>query len=51
MEWTNLAGHPKYADLVKRFKAELPKVDAPYHPTVGRAPINAWFKAHYQRNP
>ncbi|MFP6905874.1 MAG: sulfatase [Verrucomicrobiota bacterium] len=51
MEWTNLAGHPEYADLVKRFKAELPKVDVPYHPTVGRAPINAWFKAHYQRNP
>jgi arylsulfatase A-like enzyme len=49
-EWTNLAKNPEHVELIKRFQAELPKTNPPYHPNVGFGPINAWFEAHYKRH-
>jgi arylsulfatase A-like enzyme len=49
-EWTNLAGKKKHAGEIKKFRATLPKNDAPYHPSVRSAPTNAWFKEHLSRN-
>jgi arylsulfatase A-like enzyme len=49
-EWTNLAGKKKHAKEIKKFRSALPKDDAPYHPSVRSAPINAWFKEHFSRN-
>lgn len=46
-EWKNLANNPQSTATLKAFRNELPKVDAPYHPSVGDGPINAWFKEHY----
>lgn len=49
-EWSNLAGEKSLEGEIKQFRASLPKTDAPYHPSVRSAPINAWFKEHLRRN-
>jgi hypothetical protein len=49
-EWTNLAGEKSLEGEINQFRASLPKTDAPYHPSVRSAPINAWFKEHLRRN-
>tara|TARA_B100001057_G_scaffold132534_1_gene131914 strand:+ start:3750 stop:5222 length:1473 start_codon:yes stop_codon:yes gene_type:complete len=49
-EWTNLAGKKRLQAEINQFRAALPKTDAPYHPSVRSAPINAWFKDHLSRN-
>jgi arylsulfatase A-like enzyme len=49
-EWTNLAGRSRYESLIERFRKELPKSNAPYHPTVRSAPINSWFEEHLKSN-
>jgi arylsulfatase A-like enzyme len=49
-EWTNLAGKKRHTGEINKFRAALPKTDAPYHPSVRSAPINAWFKEHLSRN-
>ena len=49
-EWTNLAGEKSLEGEINQFRASLPKTDAPYHPSVRSAPINAWFKEHLTRN-
>ncbi|OUW18500.1 MAG: hypothetical protein CBD18_02610 [Opitutales bacterium TMED158] len=47
-EWTNLAGNPEFAQVVARFRQELPAKEAPYHPSVRSGPINDWFVEHYK---
>ena len=49
-EWDNLAGDPEYAELLMRFRFELPQRTAAYHPSTKKAPINLWFKDHLKRN-
>lgn len=48
-EWTNLASNPEYAEVLARFRKELPQEESPYHPSVRSKPINAWFEDHYQK--
>ena len=49
-EWTNLLTKKEsmYTEVVTRFRKELPKEEALYHPSVGTGPVNAWFKEHYE---
>jgi arylsulfatase A-like enzyme len=49
-EWDNVAGEPEFAELVMRFRFELPKQDAPYHPATKKGPVNQWFKDHLEKN-
>lgn len=49
-EWTNLAGDPSYEDVLDEFRAQLPDVDAQYHPGTSPRPVNAWFADHYHRH-
>ena len=48
-EWTNLATRPKYVELLKQFRRELPAEEAPYHPSVRSGAVNAWFAEHLRR--
>jgi arylsulfatase A-like enzyme len=47
-EWVNLAGDAAHHETLASFRAQLPQQNAPYHPATSTAPINAWFKEHYQ---
>ena len=49
-EWTNLAGQREHAELVARFRRELPAKEAPYHKATSVKPVNEWFQEHLQRN-
>ena len=48
-EWTNLATRPKYVELLKQFRRELPAEEALYHPSVRSGAVNAWFAEHLRR--
>ena len=49
-EWENLIDDPEFGELIQRFRFELPRNNAPYHPSTSPNPINAWFKDHLERN-
>ena len=49
-EWTNLADRAEHAALLRRFRAELPAEEAPYHPAVRSGAVNAWFAEHLRRH-
>ena len=49
-EWTNLAARPKYAKSLEQFRRELPAKEAPYHPSVRKGAVNAWFAEHLRRH-
>ncbi len=49
-EWDNIASEPEYAELVTRFRFELPRHDAPYHPATQAGAVNPWFKEHLEKN-
>jgi arylsulfatase A-like enzyme len=49
-EWTNLARQRDSTVILERFRKELPKKEAPYHPAVRSGAVNAWFKEHLNRN-
>ena len=49
-EWTNLAARPEHAPLLRRFRAQLPAREAPYHPAVRSGAVNAWFAEHLMRH-
>ena len=49
-EWTNLVAVPKHAELLRRFRKELPAKEASYHPAVRKGAVNAWFAEHLRRN-
>ena len=46
--WTNLAAGSTAIDM-SAFRDLLPKTEAPYHPASSARPVNAWFKAHFDR--
>ncbi len=49
-EWVNLAGDPEYLELLARFRFELPRSEAAYHPATQNGAVNAWFDQHLKRN-
>jgi len=49
-EWTNLAGRKESTAVLERFRRELPRTEAPYHPAVRSGAVNAWFVEHLRRN-
>ena len=49
-EWDNLAGDPEFAELVTRFRFELPRREAAYHPATRTGTVNRWFKDHLEKN-
>lgn len=49
-EWKNIAANPAHANVLKKFRNELPQGDAPYHARQSPKPINAWFQKHLNRN-
>ncbi|MEM9940525.1 MAG: sulfatase [Planctomycetota bacterium] len=49
-EWENLAGLDEYGELVARCRIEVPSEGAKYHPSVSAAPVNEWFRKHFERN-
>ncbi|MEM1443882.1 MAG: sulfatase [Verrucomicrobiota bacterium] len=49
-EWTNLAGDPESAEVIKKFLPLVPKEAAPYHPSTSSSPINPWFEKHLETN-
>jgi arylsulfatase A-like enzyme len=49
-EWHNLATSEAHRDVIAKFRQQLPKNEALYHPLVGDGPVNAWFAEHYQRH-
>ena len=48
-EWTNLAGNPEYTGIITRFKAALPKSQAPLS-KVSKYNINEHRKAKVNEN-
>ncbi len=42
-EWKNLANDPKYADVIKRLAAHVPKTNAPYAPRLPRGRFTQEF--------
>jgi len=49
-EWENIAGDPEQAELIFRFRLELPRRDAKYHAATKKGPINQWFQSHLKAN-
>ena len=49
-EWHNLATSEAHRDVIAKFRQQLPKNEAPYHPLVGDGAVNAWFTEHYKRH-
>ncbi len=49
-EWDNLAGDPEQAELIFRFRLELPRRNAKYHAATKKGPINLWFQSHLKAN-
>ena len=49
-EWENIAGDPDQAELIFRFRLELPRRDAKYHAATKKKPINSWFQGHLKAN-
>lgn len=49
-EWTNLAAQSEHEEILEEFRSQLPKHEAPYHKSIQKGPINAWFKKHLADN-
>ncbi|APZ96001.1 sulfatase [Fuerstiella marisgermanici] len=49
-EWNNLATSDTPPDILARFRRELPKHNAGYHPSTQSGAVNAWFQQHFKRH-
>ena len=49
-EWHNLATSSDHSKLILRLRKDLPTDEAPYHPSVRKGAVNAWFAEHLRRN-
>jgi arylsulfatase A-like enzyme len=49
-EWENIAGDPEQAELIFRFRLEVPRRNAKYHAATKKRPINPWFQSHLKAN-
>ena len=49
-EWHNLATSSDHSKLILRLRKELPNDEAPYHPSVRKGAVNAWFAEHLRLN-
>lgn len=49
-EWENIAGDPEQAELIFRFRLELPRRNAKYHASTKKKSINEWFQTHLKAN-
>ena len=49
-ELKNIAREKSQQETLVQLRTLLPKHDAPYHAANSSAPINAWFKEHFEKN-
>jgi hypothetical protein len=49
-EWENIAGDPEQAELIFRFRLELPRQNAKYHAATKKGAVNQWFQDHLKAN-